>query len=151
MLKGQRLRLAASHCFGQRQESLLRFARNRLRRVVGAGAVGAAGGGDQLDAGGSAGAREGGVGSLAGELLGAADDDGGFDGRALAGVAGDGVGVLQVAGHVVRLQGPLGVVGDAQDDLVVRCDGGIVPVVPLSTSRRWLLRRVIRTCRKTTR
>ena len=55
---------------------------------------------DDVECGLAAGARERGVSPLAGEVLRASDHDSGFNGGALARVAGDGVGVLQVLGYV---------------------------------------------------
>jgi hypothetical protein len=56
--------------------------------------------GDHVEGGLAARARERGVGPLARELLGTSDDDRGVDGRALAGVAGDRVGVLEMVEDV---------------------------------------------------
>ena len=52
-------------------------------------------------------AGEGGVGPVAGEGLWSADDERSVDGGALAGVAGDRVGVLDVVGEVVEVQPPM--------------------------------------------
>lgn len=80
---------------------------------------------DDMKVGGAPGAGECGVGPFASELFGAADDDGGFGGCALAGVAGDGVGVLEMRGGVGGVEQAAGAVVEAHLDAgTVACDRG---------------------------
>ncbi len=113
---GKRLCLTAAHRAGEGLERICWFSRRRLRRVRGPLGVSRRGVGHEFDVRLAAGAGERGVSPLAGEVLRAADHDGCFNGGALAGVAGDGVGVLQVLGDVGRREGLLAAVGAADDD-----------------------------------
>ena len=97
---------------------------------------------DHVQPGALAGARERGVGPFASELVGAADDDGPFDGGALGAVAGERVGVLDVAAHIGEIKlalvaavglddHPVGAVVDLEDSgegAVV--DVGVAVVAP---------------------
>ncbi len=68
-------------------------------------ALGTGGGlGGEVDGDGVAGARQGGVGPLVGKGLRGADDLGALDGRPLAAVSGQRVGVLEVLGDIVDRQ-----------------------------------------------
>ena len=69
-------------------------------------------------------AGEGGVGPVAGEVVGVSHDAGPLDGAALDGVRGQGVGVLEVLGHVGGVEGALRAgVGAHEDVLLGRVDG----------------------------
>ena len=79
---------------------------------------------DEEDLGGVACAREGRVGPVAGEVVGVADDASPFDGAALHGVGGEGVGVLEVLGDIGGVECPVGAGVGADEKLVLgRVDG----------------------------
>ena len=79
---------------------------------------------DEEQLGGLSGAGEGGVGPVAGEVVGVPHDAGPLHGAALDGVRGQGVGVLEVFGHVGGVEGALGAgVGAHEDVLLGRVDG----------------------------
>ncbi len=100
LLASQRLGLTATHRAQQRVERLGRLPLGLRGRLLAPVVLSDTAVGDQVDRRPLSGTREGAVGPLAGELLGTADDDRVLDGRALAGVAGDRVGVLDVVGRI---------------------------------------------------
>ena len=106
MCGSERLVVGPSHRARERLEAVRRFAARLIGCVFAPVVFGGSGVGDEVDAGVGACTGEGGVGPVAGESLGTADDEGSVDGGALAGVAGDRVGVLDVVGEVVEVQPP---------------------------------------------
>ena len=79
---------------------------------------------DEEQLGGFSRAREGGVGPVAGEVLGVTDDARPLHGAALDGVRGQRVGVLEMLGHIGGVEAALGAgVGAHEHVLLGRVDG----------------------------
>ncbi len=137
-LARETLAVAVSHRLGECLEYGGGFPHRWRRHVFGAFRDCGSVVGDQMDGGFVAGSGEDGVRPLLGELFWAPDDDRGFYGRALAGVAGDRVGVFQVLADAGAIKDPLlaGVgpdhdpvcdeVGDGRGGAVVDVDTAVV-------------------------
>jgi hypothetical protein len=132
LVEGEVLALVAAHCRSHRVDRLLCRAVGRVGRDLAAvGPVVVLG--DEVDVDGVAGAGEGGVGPLVGEVLRPADHHRPLDRRALAAVPGQRVGVLEMLGDVVDRQlahlAGVGLDGDRPCVEVDRADGAAGAVV----------------------
>jgi len=101
MRSGERLIIGPSHRACESLEAVRGFAARPIRCVFAAVVFGGPVVGDEVDAGVRARTRECRVRPVAGESLRTTNDECSVDGSALAGVAGDRVGMLDVVGEVV--------------------------------------------------
>jgi hypothetical protein len=142
MCGSERLIIRPPHSACESVEAVRGFASQLIRRVFATVVLGESIVGDEMDVGSGARTGECGVRPVSGEGLWSADDERAVDGGALAGVAGDRVGELDVVSEVMEVQPPalagvgLDLNGHARS--VVggdRTQGPVVDVQPTSLRR----------------